>query len=358
MNRLKTKILGINFNNPLLPASGPSVGSRHSLEFFKESLVGGLVTKTISVKGAEVKKPCIVAKNGIVFNTELWSEHSLEEWLTGILPYIKKDLDKPLIVCAGYTAEDFEITVPKLDPFADIFEVSTHYGKDALASLVSKIVSLTEKPVFVKLSPHVDNYIDFVQIAIDNGARGVVAINSVGPGLVVDLKSKSVLLGMAGGQSWISGPAIKPIALNRVFNIRKHFPDLPIIACGGVENADDVLEFILAGADLVQMLSSALLKGRQRYDEIVEDLEVRMDYYGIETLKDLRNDALIATPLGPGQYPVISHELCNKCMVCIKICPEIAMSMNDQVHNDTDRCIRCGLCESKCSAKAISGVIR
>lgn len=358
MNRLKTKILGINFDNPLLPASGPSVGSLHSLQFFKESLVGGLVTKTISVMGADVKKPCIVAKNGIVFNTELWSELSLDDWVNDILPVIKKDLEKPLIVCAGYTAEDFEVTVPKLAPFADIFEVSTHYGKDALASLVSKITSLTDKPVFIKLSPHVDHYIEFIQIALDHGAKGVVAINSVGPGLVVDLQSKSVLIGMEGGQSWISGPAIKPIALNRVYNIRKHFPELPIIACGGVENADDVLEFILAGADLVQMLSSALLKGRQRYDEIVKNLEVRMDHFGIESVSDLRKSALRASPLGPGGFPHISHESCTKCQICIKICPEIAMSLTDFVHNDAKRCIRCGLCESKCPVQAISGVIR
>lgn len=357
MKKLEVKLLDKSFANPLLPASGPTVGSLHSLQYFNESHVGGIVTKTISIEGAKVHKPCIVEKNQIIHNTELWSELPLTQWVDEILPALHKELKKPLIVCAGYTAEDFKESVPLLEPYADFFEVSTHYGKDGLAHLVSAICSLTDKPVFIKLSPHVTDYLGFIEIAIENGAKGVVAINSVGPGVAIDLGQRSVMIGVNEGQSWISGPAIKPIALHRVMNIRKHYPDLPIIACGGVSSAEDVLEFVLAGADLVQMLSGALMKGRDLYNKIVEDLPAVMAHYGIESIAQLRRTIVDTNPHGQGHYPIINHNTCIRCGICVKICPELAMALDETVLNDTSRCIRCGLCESKCPKDSITGVI-
>lgn len=354
---LEVKLLGKTFKNPLLPASGPSVGSLHSLKYFNESNIGGLVTKTISIKGAEVNKPCIVANSHTVYNTELWSEHDLIEWTRYILPELKKELKKPLIVCAGYTSEDFKQSIPLLEPFADFFEVSTHYGKDALKDLVTTICSLTEVPVFIKLSPHVEDYIGFIEIAVACGAKGVVAINSVGPGVCINLKKRGVTIGVNGGQSWISGPAIKPIALHRVIDIRNHFPDLPIIACGGVSSAEDLLEFVLAGADLVQMLSSALINGRQTYNKIIDELPFLMNKYKIESIGELRQTTLNLQAQGLGGYPNVDSAKCVLCKKCERICPEIAMKVDDKVINDTKRCIRCGLCESRCPTDSISGVL-
>lgn len=355
--RLNVELLGKKFDNPLLPASGPSVGSLHALRFFNESKIGGVVTKTISIEGADVKKPCIVANDKMVFNTELWSEKPLEEWVDNILPQLKKEMKKPLIVCAGYTASDFKKSIPLLDEYADFFEVSTHYGKDNLASLVSSICNLTDKPVFIKLSPHISDYLGFIEEALRAGAKGIVAINSLGPGVVLDLKNRSVTIGTEDGYSWVSGPAIKPVALQRIMDIRRHYPDLPLIACGGVSSAKDVLDFVLAGADLVQMLSSALIDGRQLYDKIVNDLPDEMDKYGIESILQLRSESLILKPFGDGAYPVIDSEKCILCNRCVKICPEMAMENEGEIVNREDRCIRCGLCESRCPVDAIKGVI-
>ncbi len=358
MNNLSVKFLGITYANPLMPAAGPIVDTLENLLYFNDSTIGGIVTKTISVEGAQVNKPCIVATKHTVYNTELWSEKHHSEWVEEILPQLKAVLKKPLIVSLGYTAEDAKILVPKLDEFADFFEVSTHYGKDVLGSLVSAICQRTEKPVFIKLSPHETDYLGFVEEAVKHGAKGVVAVNSVGPGMVVDLQTRSVTLGLEGGKSWISGPAIKPIALNRVANIRKAFPDLPIIATGGIATAEDVLEFILAGADLVQMLSSALINGRQVYDKIVADLPKAMAKYEIESIEELRKTTLDLSPKGPGGYPVIDHETCTSCLLCVKVCPEMALSFEEKVLVEPNKCARCGLCQSRCPVNAISGVLR
>ena len=357
MNNLKVTLLGIEFDNPLMPAAGPLVGTLENLKFFNDNKIGSIVTKTISVEASEVAKPCIVATKHTVYNTELWSEKHHSEWVNKILPELQKIQKKPVIVSIGYTSKDAEVLVPKLDEFADFFEVSTHYGKDELKPLVSTIVKYTDKPVFIKLSPHVEDYIGFISEAIKYGASGVVAVNSVGPGLVVDLKRKAVTLGLDGGKSWISGPAIKPIALNRVMNIRKAFPDLPIIATGGVASAEDVLEFILAGADLVQMLSSALINGRKIYDEIIDKLPKVMEKYDIESIESLRKTELDIKPQGIGGNPIIDHDKCTKCMLCVRICPEAALSFTDKIEVDKNICMKCGLCESRCPVEAIRGVL-
>ncbi|MBN2897221.1 MAG: 4Fe-4S binding protein [Clostridia bacterium] len=354
---LSIRLLGLTFDNPLLPASGPLVDSLDNLLYFNEHDVGGLVTKTISLDGAQVAKPCIVASRHMVHNTELWSELPHEMWVENILPNLKQDLRKPLIVSVGYTAEDLNILVPKLNPYADFFEVSTHYNRDALKSLVTAICSSTDKPVFIKLSPHIDDYLGFVKDVVDCGASGVVAVNSLGPGVVINLEKRSVTIGIDGGKSWVSGPAIKPVALNRVMNIRKSFPDLPIIACGGVESAKDVIEFMLAGADLVQMLSAALINGRGLYDEIVEHLPKVLETYHFESMEDVRHTSLSYEVVGGGDHPSISDDACVHCGLCVKICPERALSLQKTVIVNKMKCMRCGLCESRCPSKAISGVL-
>jgi len=354
---LHIELLGMRFENPLLPASGPLVDSLRNLEYFNQHQVGGIVTKTISVHGAQVAKPCIVGTRHMVYNTELWSELDHEIWCEEILPKIKPQLKKPMIISVGYSSEELSQLVPKLNEFADFYEVSTHYNRDALKSLVTMICSKTEKPVFIKLSPHVEDYLGFVEDAVSCGASGVVAINSLGPGTSVDLRNRAVTIGVDGGKSWVSGPAFKPIALNRVLNIRRAFPTLPIIACGGVETAEDVLEFMLAGADLVQMLSTALINGRGSYDKIVETLPTVLMHYGFESMEEVRQTELSIEVQGKGLYPEIDAVLCTLCGRCVEVCPEMALSKSKTIVVDQNRCMRCGLCQSRCPVTAISGLL-
>jgi dihydroorotate dehydrogenase (fumarate) len=124
-----------------------------------------------------------------------------------------------------------------------------------------------------------------------------------------------------------------------------------------VEKAEDVLEFVLAGADLVQMLSASMIKGRDLFDKIVNDLPAVMARYGIDSIEELRNTDLGTTPLGKGGYPSVDDNICTMCRLCVRICPEMALSLDSNIQLDRDRCISCGLCQSRCPVSAISGVI-
>ncbi|MHA1591408.1 MAG: 4Fe-4S binding protein [Candidatus Heimdallarchaeaceae archaeon] len=357
---LSVKILGLHFDNPLGPAAGPIVEGLENMQFFNNNSCGYNVAKTISVEGAIVPKPCIAGTTNTIYNCELWSELHSDEWINKILPTLQKDKKKPIIISAGYKEEDFRYLIPKLDPFADMFEISTHYvSEDLLPGIVRSIRENTDKPVFMKLSPHIEDFLGFVKTVIDAGATGIVAINSLGPGTAIDLKARSVLL---AEQIWMSGPSIKPIALHRIYNIRKAFPDIPIIGVGGIGKAEDVLEFILAGADLVQMLSSALIKGRGLYDKIVKDLPKALEKYGFSSIEEIRQVRKI-TLFKDVDTAVDNHpsfnEKCTMCMLCVKICPAGALSAaEDHIVVDKEKCIHCGLCESRCPVDAIYGVLR
>ena len=293
---LSTKIANIKLSNPLMPASGPLVGDYDKIMYLVRMGIGGAVTKTISTKAAEVPRPCIIGGRDWIMNNELWSELPPEEWINNILPRLREELNVPLIISAGYTVEDMEYLIPKLDKFADAFEISTHYvGKDVnfIAKIVKSIRRNTDKPIFMKMSPHIPDPVAFAKMAKENGANGIVAVNSLGPVMNIDLSKRSNKIGSSSGFAWVSGPVIKNLSLALVNTIRENVEDITIIGVGGIKNADDVLEYILAGADAVQMLSSALLYGKQLYEKIVNDLPKSLQKYGFSSIEDVKNNRLI-----------------------------------------------------------------
>ncbi len=357
MSDLSVKILGLQFDNPIMPASGPLTKNYEDLMYFTRGDVGAIVTKTISSKGAIVMPPFIVADDNAVYNSELWSELNPEVWSKDILPQVKRVSKKPMIISIGYGHDDFQKLIPMLEPYADAFEVSTHYADEDLGEMVRGIVSMTDKPVLMKLSPHVQDYISFVKTIVEAGAAGVVAINSVGPGLKIDLKKREIILGSTEGDAWISGPAIKAIALHRVAHIRRHFPELPIVAAGGISNAKDVLEFLLAGADLVQILSYALIKGRKVYTDIIRDLERELNEYRFFSIEDVRTSGLHFVKRKTPEIPNVIDENCIMCGLCVAVCPNFAIEKRTKIEIDADECMRCGLCQSRCPTDAIQGVL-
>lgn len=358
---LRTNIAGVLLKSPLMPASGPLVGSYEKMMAIADFGVGCMVGKTISIQGAKVPRPCIIANNNSIMNAELWSEYSLEHWVNDILPPLRRDLNIPLILSVGYTKEDMKVLIPALDRYCDAFEVSTHYvGKDLnlIGETVKTITDLTEKPVFMKVSPHIPDPVGFAKVAHQNGAKGIVAINSLGPTMKIDAAKRKVLMGNEMGEAWTSGPVIKPVALALINKIKTAMPDFTIIGAGGVESAEDVVEFLLAGADAVQMLSAAMLKGKDLYEKILRDLPKvleKLDFTSVEHV--------INTPLQKGEvkynpsFPIADKEKCTLCGICQRVCPYFAITVTDSVQVDHTACFGCGLCESRCPVKAIAGAI-
>jgi dihydroorotate dehydrogenase (fumarate) len=148
------------------------------------------------------------------------------------------------------------------------------------------------------------------------------------------------------------------MALAIVNKIKCALPDFTVIGTGGIASAEDVVEFLLSGADAVQMLSAAMLKGKDLYERVLKDLPSVLQKYNFSSVKDV-----IDTPLSKGSiklnpdHPVIDQSRCKMCGICERVCPYFAITVGSRVTVDTDECFGCGLCESRCPSKAISGVL-
>jgi len=361
---LKVKIgEKIELDNPLMPASGPLVGDAEKILALADQGLGALVTKTISSKAAPVPHPCIIGGKDYIINAELWSEFPPEKWEEEFLPEIEKSgVNRPLIISLGYKKEEICSLIKRVEKFATAFELSTHYvGTDLkpIAQTVKAASEATEKPVFIKLSPHITDPAEFAKMVKDNGGYGIVAVNSVGPTYPVNLIKGKSPLGSKDGYGWISGPVIKPISLSRIRMITQSV-DIPVIGVGGIKSAEDILEFIAAGASAVQMLSAAMLYGKDLYSRILNDLPKVMEKYGFSDLvsiKGLVKDKNKETNFETG-YPAIDHNRCTLCSLCVRNCPYYALSIEDKrVVLDKSKCFRCGLCESRCPVNAIEGVL-
>jgi dihydroorotate dehydrogenase (fumarate) len=204
------------------------------------------------------------------------------------------------------------------------------------------------------VSPHIPDKVAFAKAVREAGATGVAAINSLGPTLKIDPATRSIIYGSDSGFVWTSGPAIKNLALATVYTIKQAMPDFTVIGVGGVATADDVMEFLLAGADGVQMLSAALLKGKNLYSKIVNDLPGALEKYGFESVEEVKATALAKSVVYEPTVPIVDTDKCTTCMLCEKICPYFAISYTDQITFDPEACFGCHLCVSKCPVKAIS----
>ncbi len=356
---LSTEIAGMRFETPLLPAAGPLTGDDAKMKYIASLGIGGMVTKTISTEAARVPRPCIVATREYVVNAELWSEYGPERWIDEFLPGIQS-LEMPKIISIGYTSEQVEWLVPRLKDFGDAFEISTHYvGKnlDPIIDVVKTAVRLSGKPVFMKVSPHMPDPVEFARAVTDAGATGVVAINSFGPVYHVDQKFGHPTLGSENRYGWISGPIIKPIALSIVQRIRQAL-DIPVIGVGGVRTSDDLVDFLEVGASAVGMLSAALIFGKDQYRKISEGLEKALRKRGYSSVKDAVGTALeVKHAEFTVRNPVIDEEKCTLCKMCEYVCPYFAIKVDGKVDVNTDECFGCGLCQTRCPVNAISGVL-
>lgn len=356
---LSVEIANLHFNNPLLPAAGPLTGDDKKMKYIASLGVGGMVTKTISTKPAKVPRPCIVATKDYVVNAELWSEYGPEKWIEEFLPKIQ-DLKIPKIISIGYAKEQIEVLVPLLKDFGDAFEISTHYsGKEIspIVKIASLAIELGKKPVFMKISPHMPDPVEFAKAMKEVGVSGIVAINSLGPVYYIDSKFARPVLGSENKYGWLSGPIIKPIALSIVQRIKQEV-DIPVIGVGGVRTADDVIDFLEVGASAVGMLSSALIYGKDQYKRVVSGLESALKkrkYISVKGAIGAKLERLPAT--FEVRNPVVNTDKCTLCKMCEYVCPYFAITVTDHVEVDKSACFGCGLCQTRCPVDAISGVI-
>lgn len=358
MANLNIDILGMKFNNPVFTSAGP--GSKDGELCLKDVKggAGGLVTKTISVEPADVPRPCMASTNSGFLNTELWSELPKEQWIEK--EYIRaQEAGVPMIISMGYTAEQISKVAPLVKPYADAVELSTHYvGTDVIPIInaLKAAKAILDVPVFMKISPHVD--IKTIAKALEEaGADGLVMINSFGPCMSIDINTALPIMGSKTGYGWLSGTAIRPLAIRCIYEAAE-IVNIPIIGVGGVSNGRDAAEMLMAGASAVQVCTEAILKGPTIYGKIANELNEFLDSKGYKDVNEIvglahkkinertfRTDAVL---------PIVDDDKCITCGLCKKSCVYEAITVGDKLTIDKDKCFGCGLCVTRCPKSALT----
>lgn len=261
---LSVQVGKLKFRNPILLASGTVGYGTEISEFVDLNKIGGIVTKSLSLKPRKGNPPQrIVETPAGMLNAIGLQNVGVEEFLKEKIPFLKR-YDVPLICnIAASTIEEYvectriltnedSITAFEINVSCpNVKEGGLQFGNDptAVGKITQKVKAVTDKPVIVKLSPNVSYISDFAKVVKEEGGDAVSAINTL-VGTAIDIKTrKPKLHNVFGG---LSGPAIKPIAVAKVLEIKQKV-DIPIIGIGGIMNWKDVLEFMIAGASAVQV---------------------------------------------------------------------------------------------------------
>jgi len=360
MADLHVEVCGIRFENPILAAAGPPTWSGKAMAACAQGGAGGVVAKTISTTAAEVPEPCMAQiGKASMLNTELWSELPPEQFIEK--EYAEaKETGLPLIISLGYTADEIGELAPKVGPFADALELSTHYIGEDPGPMVKAIKAAKEAvdvPVIVKLSPLGREMRTAAQAAQEAGADGIAAINSMGPCLGVDVETGLPLMGSKEGYGWLSGRAIKALALRCVFDIARTV-DLPIFGVGGISRGTDAIEMFMVGASAVQICTAAILRGPGVFGKIAREMDVWLDNHGYASVNDVRGltiqrwkERTFRTNHLP---PKVYLERCNGCRVCEISCVYDAVAVDEgKVRLEEELCQGCGLCATRCRPRAL-----
>ncbi|MBC8016126.1 MAG: 4Fe-4S binding protein [Sporomusaceae bacterium] len=357
MAKLSVTICGIEFVNPVMPAAGPPVKDGAMCQAAARGGAGGIVTKTISVKAADVPRPCMAEVKGGFLNTELWSELSKEQWLEKEYK-LAQETGLPLLIGLGYTADQISELAPLVAPYAAALELSTHYVGNDISPIIDALKAAkraVDIPVFMKMSPH-PNIQEIAKAMEDAGADGLVMINSFGPCFGIDLETGLPLMGSKEGYGWLSGAAIKPLALRCIYDAAR-VVNIPIIGVGGVTNGRDVAEMFMAGASAVQVCTEAILKGPTIYGKIVRELNDFLDSHGYASVEEIKG--LTIRKMAEKErnslvsIPEVDSKKCTLCGLCEISCAYEAISRSKELQIDQEKCFRCGLCVSRCKQKAL-----
>jgi len=294
---MSVNLAGIPLRNPVMTASGTFGYGEEFSEYVNLEAIGAFVTKGLSLKPrAGNPTPRIVETPGGMLNAIGLQNVGIDAFIAKKIPFVRT-VNTPCVAnFFGDTVDEYAEMTRRLNEIPEVVALEMNiscpnvkqggivFGTDpaCAASVVAACRAVTQKPLIVKLSPNVTDVVAMARACVDAGADSLSLINTL-IGMAIDLKKRRpVLANVTGG---FSGPAIKPIALRMVWQVARAVK-VPIIGIGGIMNATDALEFILAGATAVQVGTASFINPGAA-QTIVEEIEAWMVANGVADIKTL-----------------------------------------------------------------------
>lgn len=308
---LTTRIKNLVLKNPVTVASGTFGTTDEYAGYVDARKLGAIITKTITVKPrAGNPMPRICETSSGMLNAIGLQNKGLEDFTAHKIPYFQK-LGIPLIVSiAGESAKEFGELARTFNEMKDVVKaievnlscpnvetggVNFMKKQERILDAIKAVRDQTDLLVFAKISPELGDVLEIAGKVIGQGVDGVSLINTL-RGMAVDLRTRSSRIVKDFGG--LSGPAIKPVALRYVYQVKKEF-QVPVIASGGISNAQDALEFLIVGADLLA-IGTANFVEPQATLQILNGIEAFFRKEKIRSLGDLRGSYRPAGEKGDG----------------------------------------------------------
>lgn len=298
MTDLSVTLGTVRLDNPIIPASGTFGFGAEFAELYDLDILGSFSFKgtTLEPRFGNPTPRIAECRSGMINSVGLQNP-GIDAVITEELPRLRERFHKPIIAnISGFSIDEYAECCRRIDaePQVEIIEVNVscpnvHNGgmafgtsPESAAKVTRAVKEVTTKPVFIKLSPNVTDIVSIAKACEDAGADGLTLVNTM-LGMRIDIaRRRPVIANKIGG---FSGAAIFPVALRMVWQAANACK-IPIIGCGGIETAEDVIEMMMAGASAVQ-IGAANLRNPFVCKEIIEQLPATMERLGIERLSDI-----------------------------------------------------------------------
>lgn len=296
MKNTKVTIAGVEFKNPVMTASGTFGSGMEYGEFVDLNKLGAVVTKGVaSVPWPGNPTPRVTEVYGGMLNAIGLQNPGIDVFIERDLKFLQQFDTRVIVNVCGKTTEDYIDVVEKLgDTNVDMLEINVScpnvkegaiaFGQkaDALYNITSEIKKHAKQPIVMKLSPNVTDITEMARAAESAGADALSLINTL-TGMKIDIYRRNFAL--ANKTGGMSGPAIKPVAVRMVYQVANAVK-IPIIGMGGIANAEDALEFMMAGATGVAVGAMNFINPYATV-ETVEGIEKFMEQQKIENITDI-----------------------------------------------------------------------
>lgn len=297
MEIMETKAMGLKFKNPVVAASGTFGFGEEFSEIYDLSILGGICSKGLTLSPRSGNEGIRLWETPMGMMNSIGLENpGVDKFIRDELPRMKTYNTIIFANLGGHCEEDYFEGIYKLnDTNVDAVELNIScpnvksggmaFGvKSSVAyEIVSRVRKICKKPLMVKISPNAENIPDMAAACEAAGADAISLINTI-QAMAIDIKNKKAVF--ENVYAGLSGPCVKPIALRMVHEAAK-MVNIPICGLGGIMNAIDVIEFIMAGATLVQIGTANFIKPDIAID-IINDLEEFIDKENIKSLDEIR----------------------------------------------------------------------
>ncbi len=359
---------GYKLQSPYILSSGPLTYGSEGMIKGHQAGCGAVVTKTIRSAAAinPVHHMGTINKDSLI-NCEKWADYDRKRWYEKEIPETVA-AGAIVIASVGHTlSEAMEIVEEVEKAGAHMIELVS-YTEDTLLPMLDYTKAHVKIPVICKLSGNWPDAVGVAKKCLEHGADGICAIDSIGPTLKIDIEKAAPELMSEDGYGWMTGGAMRPISMRINYEIARNHPELQnLYASGGVMNAENTIEFMMAGAMGAGICTAGILNGVEYVEKMCYDLSTQLKALGYNSIQEVNRAAHKNFPAKEYvcelnfqfvPYKEDGSKKCISCKKCEKVCCYDARVLDfPDMKVDRKKCRNCGLCIDVCPTNALAATL-